>query len=229
MGRRLPALGTASIRYDPDRPLLPDCFIDFRCRAPRHPARRRRGAALGRPQLAAWMLSRSSSTASRARCSPLPGDRGGRSSSTASSTARPRSSTRGATSRSSTATSTTKLEKLYQINDNLFVIIDALMSDSRWDMKFLGMQIMVEGLALGAFGTLYDDHAGAAAQGAAQDGDPGRGAPRPLRRPARCATTSGTSSASRSGASARTGPSRWRSSCATASCRTRSTRSGSSR
>ena len=49
----------------------------------------------------------------------------------------------------------TKLNKLYQINDNLFVIIDALMGDSRWDMKFLGMQIMVEGLALGAFGTLY--------------------------------------------------------------------------
>jgi hypothetical protein len=49
----------------------------------------------------------------------------------------------------------TKLNKLYQINDNLFVIIDALMQDSRWDMKFLGMQIMVEGLALGAFGTLY--------------------------------------------------------------------------
>jgi hypothetical protein len=48
-----------------------------------------------------------------------------------------------------------KLNKLYQINDNLFVIIDALMSDGRWDMKFLGMQIMVEGLALGAFGTLY--------------------------------------------------------------------------
>jgi hypothetical protein len=48
-----------------------------------------------------------------------------------------------------------KLGKLYQINDNLYVIIDALMSDSRWDMKFLGMQIMVEGLALGAFGTLF--------------------------------------------------------------------------
>ena len=29
------------------------------------------------------------------------------------------------------------------------------MTDGRWDMKFLGMQIMVEGLALGAFGTLY--------------------------------------------------------------------------
>ena len=49
----------------------------------------------------------------------------------------------------------TKLNKLYQINDNLFVIIDQLMSDSRWDMKFLGMQIMVEGLALGAFSNLY--------------------------------------------------------------------------
>ncbi len=48
-----------------------------------------------------------------------------------------------------------KLEKLYQVNDNLYVIIDALMEDSRWDMKFLGMQIMVEGLALGAFGTMY--------------------------------------------------------------------------
>ncbi|NUO54949.1 MAG: ferritin-like domain-containing protein [Polyangiaceae bacterium] len=48
-----------------------------------------------------------------------------------------------------------KLGRLYQINDNLFVIIDALMTDSRWDMKFLGMQIMVEGLALGAFSTLF--------------------------------------------------------------------------
>ncbi len=48
-----------------------------------------------------------------------------------------------------------KLEKLYVINDNLFTIIDALMTDSRWDMKFLGMQIMVEGLALGAFGVIY--------------------------------------------------------------------------
>ncbi|MCC6808869.1 MAG: ferritin-like domain-containing protein [Deltaproteobacteria bacterium] len=47
-----------------------------------------------------------------------------------------------------------KLEKQYQINDNLYVIIDALMSDSRWDMKFLGMQIMIEGLALGAFQTI---------------------------------------------------------------------------
>ena len=49
---------------------------------------------------------------------------------------------------------TTKLEKQYEVNDNLYVVIDALMRDSRWDMKFLGMQIMIEGLALGAFGMI---------------------------------------------------------------------------
>ncbi|MBM3266200.1 MAG: ferritin-like domain-containing protein [Candidatus Sericytochromatia bacterium] len=49
-----------------------------------------------------------------------------------------------------------KLEKRYLINDNLYVILDALMTDSRWDMKFLGMQILIEGLALGAFGTLRE-------------------------------------------------------------------------
>lgn len=49
---------------------------------------------------------------------------------------------------------TEKLAKLYEINDNLYVVIDALMSDSHWDVKFLGMQIMIEGLALGAFGTI---------------------------------------------------------------------------
>ncbi len=48
----------------------------------------------------------------------------------------------------------TKLQKIYPVNDNLFTIIDAVVTDSRWDMKFLGMQIMIEGLALGAFGVL---------------------------------------------------------------------------
>lgn len=47
-----------------------------------------------------------------------------------------------------------KLGMRYEINDNLFTIIDGLMTDGRWDMKFLGMQILVEGLALGAFATL---------------------------------------------------------------------------
>jgi hypothetical protein len=49
---------------------------------------------------------------------------------------------------------TKKLEKKYEVNDNLYVVIDALMTDSRWDMKFLGMQIMIEGLALGTFGMI---------------------------------------------------------------------------
>ena len=48
----------------------------------------------------------------------------------------------------------TKLCKSYTVNDNLFTLIDALISDSRWDIKFLGMQIMIEGLALGAFGII---------------------------------------------------------------------------
>ncbi len=52
---------------------------------------------------------------------------------------------------------TEKLGKLYQVNDNLFVILDALLSDGRWDMKFIGMQIMVEGLALGAFNVIHRD------------------------------------------------------------------------
>ena len=50
----------------------------------------------------------------------------------------------------------TKLQKVYTINDNLFVILDDLLTDGRWDVKFLGMQIMVEGLALGAFTTIYN-------------------------------------------------------------------------
>ncbi len=49
-----------------------------------------------------------------------------------------------------------KLNKVYVINDNLFVILDDLLTDSRWDIKFLGMQIMVEGLALGAFSSMYN-------------------------------------------------------------------------
>lgn len=50
-----------------------------------------------------------------------------------------------------------KMERIYQINDNLYVIIETLMRDSRWDIKFLGMQIMIEGLALGAFGTMRNN------------------------------------------------------------------------
>jgi hypothetical protein len=39
----------------------------------------------------------------------------------------------------------------YPINPHLKTLLDMILKDSRWDMKFLGMQIMVEGLALAAF------------------------------------------------------------------------------
>jgi hypothetical protein len=46
----------------------------------------------------------------------------------------------------------TKLEKVYPINPHLKTLLDQILADSRWDMKYLGMQILVEGLALAAFG-----------------------------------------------------------------------------
>jgi len=35
------------------------------------------------------------------------------------------------------------------------MLLDDIINDSRWDMTYLGMQIMVEGLALAAFGMAY--------------------------------------------------------------------------
>jgi len=49
-----------------------------------------------------------------------------------------------------------KLEHEYPVNPELKQLLDSILTDSRWDMKFLGMQIMVEGLALAAFGTIRD-------------------------------------------------------------------------
>jgi hypothetical protein len=40
----------------------------------------------------------------------------------------------------------------YSISPHLKKLLDLILTDSRWDMKLLGMQIMVEGLALAAFG-----------------------------------------------------------------------------
>ncbi|MDX2087736.1 MAG: ferritin-like domain-containing protein [Kofleriaceae bacterium] len=42
----------------------------------------------------------------------------------------------------------------YPCNPHLKTLLDMILKDSRWDMKFLGMQIMVEGLALAAFGMI---------------------------------------------------------------------------
>jgi len=49
-----------------------------------------------------------------------------------------------------------KLEHEYPVNAELKSLLDMILTDSRWDMKFLGMQIIVEGLALAAFGTIRD-------------------------------------------------------------------------
>jgi hypothetical protein len=49
-----------------------------------------------------------------------------------------------------------KLCHEYPVNAQLKQLLDQILSDSRWDMKFLGMQIVVEGLALAAFGTIRD-------------------------------------------------------------------------
>ncbi|MFM7686889.1 MAG: ferritin-like domain-containing protein [Actinomycetota bacterium] len=45
-----------------------------------------------------------------------------------------------------------KLGGEYQINVHLRMLLDDIINDSRWDMTYLGMQVMVEGLALAAFG-----------------------------------------------------------------------------
>ena len=49
----------------------------------------------------------------------------------------------------------TKLNGHYPINTHLGMLLDDIISDSRWDMTYLGMQIMVEGLALAAFGFMH--------------------------------------------------------------------------
>ena len=49
-----------------------------------------------------------------------------------------------------------KLGGEYQINVHLRMLLDDIINDSRWDMTYLGMQIMVEGLALAAFGFQHE-------------------------------------------------------------------------
>jgi hypothetical protein len=48
-----------------------------------------------------------------------------------------------------------KLEWEWPISESLKELLDATITDSRWDFKFLGMQIIIEGLAMAAFGSLW--------------------------------------------------------------------------
>ncbi|MEU7040580.1 ferritin-like domain-containing protein [Streptomyces varsoviensis] len=49
-----------------------------------------------------------------------------------------------------------KVGLVYPINDNLQALLGDTLRDSRWDMPYLGMQVLIEGLALAAFGMLRD-------------------------------------------------------------------------
>jgi hypothetical protein len=45
---------------------------------------------------------------------------------------------------------------IYPINPNLKFLLDKVLTDARWDLKFIGMQILIEGLALAAFQTIHE-------------------------------------------------------------------------
>lgn len=47
-----------------------------------------------------------------------------------------------------------KIGLVYPLDPNLRSLLDDVISDSRWDMTYLGMQVLVEGLALAAFGLI---------------------------------------------------------------------------
>jgi hypothetical protein len=49
---------------------------------------------------------------------------------------------------------TEKLGVSYEVHPSLKQLLDQILSDDRWDITYLGMQIMVEGLALAAFGLM---------------------------------------------------------------------------
>ncbi|MGK2957970.1 MAG: ferritin-like domain-containing protein [Acidimicrobiales bacterium] len=48
-----------------------------------------------------------------------------------------------------------KLDNYYPVNAHLGMLLDDIIADDRWDITYLGMQIMVEGLALAAFGFMH--------------------------------------------------------------------------
>ena len=50
---------------------------------------------------------------------------------------------------------TTRCRMIYPINPNLKLLLDKVLTDPRWDLKFIGMQILIEGLALAAFQTIH--------------------------------------------------------------------------
>jgi hypothetical protein len=49
-----------------------------------------------------------------------------------------------------------KIEMAYPINKDLKALLNDVIADERWDMTYLGMQVIIEGLALAAFSLIRD-------------------------------------------------------------------------
>src|SRR5262249_18549682 len=49
-----------------------------------------------------------------------------------------------------------KFELAYPITPTLKALLHDVLSDSRWDLTYLGMQVLIEGLALAAFASIRD-------------------------------------------------------------------------
>ena len=47
---------------------------------------------------------------------------------------------------------------MYPITPDLKILLDKILTDERWDLKFIGMQLIIEGLALGAFKAFQMTH-----------------------------------------------------------------------
>src|SRR5580765_4497589 len=47
-----------------------------------------------------------------------------------------------------------KLQLVYPLNPHLGSLLNDVVADARWDMTYLGMQVIIEGLALAAFGLI---------------------------------------------------------------------------
>lgn len=48
----------------------------------------------------------------------------------------------------------TRCKVEYPVNPSLKLLLDKILTDPRWDLKFIGMQVLIEGLALAAFQTM---------------------------------------------------------------------------
>src|SRR3954471_7250220 len=74
-----------------------------------------------------------------------------------------------------------KIGLLYPMNSNLQSLLNSTLTDSRWDMPYLGMQVLIEGLALAAFGLLREHNKKATAKADPRLRDAGRAPPRRVR------------------------------------------------